>query len=337
LFPFSNVISHLARRFPAAMSACRRLYQRNEGSWIVSRLAQVIKDWQPHLIHTIGIDPAGFYAFEAIRRQSGTFRGKWVLQVLGGADLELTRFQDAFRRRIAIMADVAACIMCCNQRNVDHLLSLGVPVGRISPTRIPGSGGIDVDSLSTGTEPSSRRRLILWPKGYEAPWSKALPVLEALHDAWPQIRPCRIVVLAASPELRAWLPTLPDDMRAAIAMHDRVPLSAAHAFLRQARVMLAPTLIDGLQISLLEAMAAGALPIVSPLSSFPPALVDGQNALFARNLYPNEISAALCRAMADDALVDQAAAANLPLVRGIADLHTTAPAVVAVYRDLLES
>ena len=44
----------------------------------------------------------------------------------------------------------------------------------------PGSGGVDIaalDALAHGS-PATRRD-ILWPKAYECPWSKALPVFEA--------------------------------------------------------------------------------------------------------------------------------------------------------------
>ena len=83
--------------------------------------------------------------------------------------------------------------------------------------------------------------------------------------------------------------------------------------------MLAPSLTDGIPNTLYEAMAAGAFPIVSPLDTIQPIVKNERNVLFARNLYPQEIAEALCRAMHDDELVDHAAERNLKLVRKIAD------------------
>jgi glycosyltransferase involved in cell wall biosynthesis len=89
--------------------------------------------------------------------------------------------------------------------------------------------------------------------------------------------------------------------------------------------------VDGVPNSLYEAMAAGALPIVSPLETIQPLVENERNVLFARNLYPDEIAAALDRAMTDDQLVDTVAAQNLPSVRRIADRATIRQRVVAFY------
>ncbi len=101
--------------------------------------------------------------------------------------------------------------------------------------------------------------------------------------------------------------------------------------------MLAPSLIDGTPNTMFEAMACGALPVVSPLETIRGVVVDGENVLFARNLDPDEIAAALVTAMTDDALVTGCAAANLELVRRLADRATIGPRVVAFYEELAAS
>ena len=102
----------------------------------------------------------------------------------------------------------------------------------------------------------------------------------------------------------------------------------------RARVMLAPSLVDGTPNSMFEAMATGAFPILSPLDTIRPLVRDGCNVLFARNLYPDEIGEALVRAMTDDVLVDIAAERNLALVRELADRHAIRPRVVGLYESL---
>jgi len=84
-----------------------------------------------------------------------------------------------------------------------------------------------------------------------------------------------------------------------------------------------------------EAMAAGALPIVSPLETIQHVVRNEQNVLFARNLYPHEIADALIKALADDQLVDSIAAQNLTLVRRIANRSVIRPRVVAFYEELV--
>jgi glycosyltransferase involved in cell wall biosynthesis len=83
-----------------------------------------------------------------------------------------------------------------------------------------------------------------------------------------------------------------------------------------------------------EAMAAGALPIVSPLETILPLVEEGQNVLFARNLYPEEIAAALIRAMTDDELVNAVARRNLDLVKRIANRDEVRARVVKFYESL---
>ena len=200
---------------------------------------------------------------------------------------------------------------------------------------VPGTGGVDVASLSQSWQGfPSNRRMILWPKAYECPWSKALPVIEALKLAWDQVQPCEIYMLATTPEIRMWYWALPEQIREFCHIQDRIPRDRVLQLMLQARVMLGPSLIDGIPNSMYEAMAAGAFPIVSPLETIRPLVEQERNVLFARNLYPGEIAEALRRAMSDDGLVDSAAERNLELVRRIANRATIGPRVIDYYEKL---
>jgi hypothetical protein len=85
----------------------------------------------------------------------------------------------------------------------------------------------------------------------------------------------------------------------------------------------------------MESMALGAFPIVSPLDTITPVVENETNVLFARNLYPEEIAAALVRAMNDDALVDAAAERNLKRVAEIADRTVVAKKVLHFYEEVV--
>jgi glycosyltransferase involved in cell wall biosynthesis len=141
-------------------------------------------------------------------------------------------------------------------------------------------------------------------------------------------------MLALDAESRAWYWMLPASMRERCHAHGRVSRARAMELMTEARVMLAPSLVDGVPNSMYEAMAAGALPVISPLDTIRPVVEEETNVLFARNLYPEEIAAALVRALTDDALVDAAAEANLALVRALADRALIRPRVVAFYEGL---
>ena len=141
-------------------------------------------------------------------------------------------------------------------------------------------------------------------------------------------------MLATTPDAKMFYWTLPEEMRKRMRLRERVPRAEALAAMKRARVMLAPSLVDGVPNAMFEAMAAGALPIVSPLETIVPVVEDERNVLFARNLYPEELASALVRAMTDDALVDEAARVNLELVGRIANREEVRARVVKFYESL---
>ncbi len=73
----------------------------------------------------------------------------------------------------------------------------------------------------------------------------------------------------------------------------------------------------------------------SPFANITPVVKNEENVLFARNLYPTEISAALVRAMSDDNLVDRAAQNNFQLVEKIASRSMIAEKVINYYQELV--
>jgi glycosyltransferase involved in cell wall biosynthesis len=200
---------------------------------------------------------------------------------------------------------------------------------------VPGTGGIDVETQARRWQGKpSERRVILWPKVYECPWSKAIPVYEALKQCWERIQPCEVQLLAMTPLAQVYYWKLPKRIRAGCRLNQRIPRADALEAMTRARVMLAPSLVDGTPNSMLEAMASGALPIVSPLETIQAVVEEERNVLFARNLYPEEIAAALVRAMTDDKLVEAAAARNLDLVSRIANRDEVRTRVVSFYESL---
>jgi glycosyltransferase involved in cell wall biosynthesis len=299
-------------------------------------LNKIIRSWQPDVIHTLGLVPASFFYFGVRRKYGLAGMGKWVLQLRGGSDLTLSRLDPELSPRIAETIRECDQLLSDNEENFKFAHLMGLKEEQITSLRtVPGTGGIDVDSLAgTRQERPSKRRMILWPKVADSPWAKPLPILEAIKLSWDRIQPCRINMLAVDSEVRSWLLTLPEQIQESCYLHERIPRDNVLKLMTEARVMLAPSLIDGTPNSMFEAMAAGALPIVSPLDTIRPVVRDEQNVLFARNLYPSEIAAALTRAMTDDVLVNRAAAANLTRVREIANRAVIRPRVIEFYKQL---
>lgn len=299
-------------------------------------LARIIREWRPHVVHTFSLQAGEFY--HRFRRQYGVGgEARWVLQLRGGADLAWSHLDPALREGIGEVLRACDQLLSDNTQNFRIAREFGVREEQLSRIgTVPGTGGIDIGTMRARWHgPTSSRRLILWPKVYEWPWSKALPVYEALKLAWGRIQPCEVEMLATfGPGARMYYWTLPEEMRRACRLRERVPRAEALEATARARVLLAPSLVDGTPNSMFEAMAAGALPIVSPLETIVPVVREGVNVLFARNLYPEEIASALVRAMTDDALVDAAAGRNLELVGRVANREEVRGRVVEFYESL---
>ena len=301
---------------------------------------QIIEEWQPDIIHTLGLyDNQGGLFYYAVRQKFKLESyGKWVLQLRGGSDLTLRRHQVEFAEQISSILCESDWIISDNLANIKYVEQLGGAAKKFADINpVPGTGGVEVDELRTRWEsfPSQRERIILWPKAYDCKWSLALPVFEALKLAWEQIKPCKIFMLFMIPDTREWYNTLPQEIRECCVVHpQKIPRTEVFNLMTQSRVLFAPSLVDGVPNSLYEAMACGAFPILSPLETITPVVEHENNVLFARNLYPQEIADALVRAMNDDALVDRAVANNLQLVRKIADRNKIRSKVLEFYQGL---
>ncbi len=328
LYATSRLARAPKRVFARFVSSDRAIEQR----W----LARVIREWKPTIVHTLGIDPAGEFYFDTRREYGLDSIGQWILQTRGGSDLALARFDAPRASRLATVMRAADCILSDNAINFEIAIEMGVREDQLSPIgTVPGTGGVDIDALRLyASGAPSTRSVILWPKAYECPWSKALPVFEALARHWDRLPPCEVHILATVPETRMWFHALPARVKEACRIDDRIPRAELLQLMGRSRVMLAPSLVDGTPNSMFEAMATGAFPILSPLDTIRPLVRNGHNVLFARNLYPDEIGEALVRAMGDDALVDGAAERNLRLVRELADRAAVRARALSLYESL---
>lgn len=307
-------------------------------SRIEKKLAEVIFKWKPDIIHTLGFDSASFFYQQVCDKHGVGDIGKWVAQARGGPDFKLNQYLPEKMEKIRRVLRNCDKFIADNQPNYDFAIANGLDASKLSLLGVvSGMGGVDVEQLKgMWTDlPSRRGRIIVLPKTYEAPSSKALPVFEAIKLAWDEIKPCEIHMLwMVQPEVRIWHQTLPIEIQQACHLYERIPRQQALDLVARARVLLAPSLTDGIPNSMLEAMALGAFPVVSPLDTITPVVREPENVLFARNLYPHEIASSLIRAMNNDRLVDDAAKANLQLVSRISNRAQIRPKLIEFYESL---
>lgn len=333
-------------RMTATPSRSRRLRQRIARRLLgadnvdleMQYLTGEIDSWRPGIIHTLGLDPASYFFLDLRRKTPPRWRCPWVVTARGGPELALNRLIP--REAARIREVMAACdqLIADNELNYEHAVSLGLAPGKVSPLgRMPGVGGVDIATLqSLRKVPAVKSRVILMPKAYDCPASKVLPVFEALKICGDRIQPCEIHFTAATPEAEMWFATLPPEIRAASRLHGRLSREALLALMGQSRVLLAPSLTDGVPNVLYEAMASGCAPILSPLETLQPLVAQGVRMLFARNLFPMEIAEALVKAMTDDALIESMVAANSGKIRDLADRQQARTRVSSYYESLVQ-
>lgn len=310
------------------------LYNGRLTEWALHR---VLRKWRPNVVHSFGIFPAS-ESYLRVQSRLGADKPLWVVQARGGPDIEVNRHLDDRRQTLHAIFQACDSFIADTDQNLDAAVGLGLPVGKCSSIgRVPGTGGIDIDALAVGhtVPPSQRERLLFVPKAYEHLQSKVLPVLEALKIVWPRLAPCRVVCTAVNPDALPWFHSLPAEMQASIEVHPRLPRERILELMTQARVVLAPSVMDGIPNTLLEAMAGGAIPIVSPLPTITPHVSEPENVFFARNLYVHEIGDAILKAMDGGEQLDQMAQRNLSLVRNLGDRRQFEQPIRTYYAELL--
>jgi glycosyltransferase involved in cell wall biosynthesis len=104
---------------------------------------------------------------------------------------------------------------------------------------------------------------------------------------------------------------------------------------RLADVTVSLTSHDGTPNSLLEALASGCLPVVSPLESVLEWVEHEVNGLVVDPTDTKAIVATLIRAVDDDQLRKSARHANITLVRERADLETCMERAIPFYQSIL--
>ena len=90
------------------------------------------------------------------------------------------------------------------------------------------------------------------------------------------------------------------------------PVEGEHKalLLSQADVLLLPSYAEGLPYALLEGMAAGAVPVATPVGAIPDVVTDGQHGLFVPLRDADAIAQAIMRLDADRALLARMSAAS---------------------------
>jgi hypothetical protein len=275
------------------------------------RLIAAIEAFQPHLLHSMEVQIAGYLCEETARRMGSQFP-PWILSSWG-SDLSLFRKLPGHGPRLRAVCERIDFYMCDCARDQALARWFGYR-GPVLPI-VPASGGMDIDAVS---------RLA------------SLRPLSALQLAKDQLQGFHIQILAASPDMVRWAALTAAQTGLSIeALGYVLEHSAALERLAEAHAIIGVSISDGLATTVLEAMALGVFPIQSSTACVDEWVTHGKSGLIVSPHDTKEMAEALIRAATDDALVDQAAEENLRTVKARWNLATNAKRIWEVYERLL--
>ncbi|MEX2400660.1 MAG: glycosyltransferase family 4 protein [Rhodothermales bacterium] len=297
----------------------------------------VIRSWKPDVIHSLPLNVGGKLARLALESIPMEERPKWVASAWG-SDLYLGVDAPDERENIEyILLHCDAFFADC-RRDRQLAVDAGLDKRKLAlADAVPGVGGLDLDLFSRIRSSARDRDVIIVPKAFDRPLAtRVMPILEALRIADERLEGFEIHLLMCNEAAETWMRRMPESLRRKCRCHPMIPRPELLELMGRARLVVSPSLSDGTPNVMLEAMAAGALPVVSPIDSIQEWVEDGKNGLFARALYPNEIAEAVSRGIADDELFRTAAERNWEIVRRRADRARIREKVLTFYAELIQ-
>lgn len=313
-----------------------RLTRRFKPGWPVRQwqLARVIRQLKPDIVHSLEIQQAGYMTHGA-RRKVGEDFPTWIVSNWGSDTYVFGRL-DSHRERVrSVMLQCDYYASEC-LRDVVAAHQLGFR-GTTLPV-LPAAGGTDLDYVAQFRTPgpiSARRTIAL--RGYQNWAGRAFTGIRALERAADVLGDYTIDVYnwRSSPdiELAVNLAAKRSGLNFVLApWMSHVELWQMHG---RSRALVALSIGDGISTSMLEAVTMGSFPIQSHTSCADEWVEHGKTCFLVHPEDPEEVEAAIRRVIADDALVDEAAAITGDVIRSRLDTSVVRPAAIAMYEQVI--
>lgn len=300
------------------------------------RLARVVRQWKPDIVHSLEMQHAGYLTLDARRLCRAPFP-KWIVQNWG-SDIFLFQHLPGHPERIRAVLRECNYYDCECERDVRLAREFGF-VGKILPVR-PNGGGFDLEKIGRlrGAGLTSERKVIAL-KGYQGWAGRALVALAALELVFARglLGGYRLViysVLAEDVIIAAHL----FSHRTGVPVEFIPPGSPHDEILRlhgKARISIGLSISDGISISLLEAMMMGSFPIQSNTGAALEWIENSVSGLSVPPEDPHAVADALELALTDDQLVNEAAIRNAAVARERLDGRRIREQVLKMYAEVL--
>jgi glycosyltransferase involved in cell wall biosynthesis len=298
-----------------------------------SRLARLIEELRPDIVHSLEMQLGGYLTWQARQRCASPFP-TWIYSSWGSDLFYFGRIPEHQKRIRDVLTHCAYLFTDCD-RDVQFARSLGFK-GDLLGT-YPGGGGFELAKMRALRDPVSvAARRVIAVKGYNGGQVEArgLVAIEALRRCAPLLQEYEVVVYSAAPEVAA----AADDLKRVCGVQASVLPPSLHSdilrLLGRSRIAIGLGMSDGSPNTLLEAMIMGAFPIQSDTISTGEWIESGKNGFLVPPEDPEEVAVAIRRALSDAALVEHAAEINTHIADERLDRECIRSKVVSLYKQV---
>jgi hypothetical protein len=318
-------------------SQVRRLPSPRSVEEHVDRLAEIIEEFRPDIVHSHEIQHAGALVHGALKRPR-TLRPAWLCTNWGS---------DIFwfgRDRISIptiRSVVRTCDYYSAECHRDVALARAFGLRGTVVGLWPGAGGIDLSSAGKLRlpGPTSARKTIA-VKGGHGTFGQGHLAFQGVARCVDLLEGWEICTYQADPEVAArydQLATRHPIRHTSVSTQERSTSHDDHLAMHgRARVSIGFNRSDGLSMSFIEAMAMGSFPVQSSSACGREVTTPGRGALFVSPSDVDALASALRHALTDDALVDSAAELNQAVCRTSFDARKVRLRVLDAYERILD-
>lgn len=321
---------------PRGAYRARKIMHRLFPSWRDRswRLARTICKLKPDIIHSLEMQQAGYLTLDAKKRIPGKFP-LWIYSSWGSDLFFFGKKAEHVDRIREVLSNCDLYIADC-KRDIALARELGF-AGRALGV-FPVTGGFNTKQMRMLQQPGPvSKRAAVALKGYHQDnWAgRALVGLQAIQQCADWLRNYEIIIYLAGDNVRYAAEYVSRITGLRITVLPPSSPDEITKLMGRARVAIGVNITDGTPSSMLEAMIMGAFPIQSNTISTAEWIADGENGLLVPPEDSERISAAIRRAVTDDALVDRAAEINAQTVQQRLDNSVIQPQVVAMYESVI--
>lgn len=298
-------------------------------------LARLIERLRPDIVHSQEFQHAAYLTLAARQRLGARFP-PWIV-TSWGSDIYLfgrTAEHAATIRDVLAAADFFAC-EC--ERDIELAHAFGFR-GETLPV-IPIAGGYELAELRPlrAAGPTSSRRVIAL-KGYQSWAGRALVGLRAIELCGQALAGYRLDVYLATLEVAAIAGivgrSIGLDVNIVSRLGNPVPYEEILRMQGRSRASIGLSISDAISTSFLETILMGSFPIQSFTGCANEWVEDGVSGSLVPPEDPDAVAAALRHALADDALVDRAAALNAATAEARLAMAVVQPKAIALYEQV---